>query len=105
MESNEKQACCSGFHGKWKALHEMEGKFTKVPKCIYVVLGLLLVIQGVWIFMDASKRGLNKWLWGPIGFLNVPLSFIAYVFVTKRQFDIKCSGFLTNCCGKESEDE
>ena len=49
----------------------------------------LLIIQAVWIFVDAKKRGENHWLWGLFGLLNVPTSLIIYLIVTRNK-RIKC---------------
>lgn len=44
----------------------------------------LLLIQSIWIFKDAKKRGEKYyWLWGIIGILNVPESLIVYLIVTR----------------------
>lgn len=104
-ETGSKKACCSGFQSQWDRLKDMQLKGPRLPKCVYVFLGVLLIIQGVWIFMDASKRGLNKWLWGPIGFLSLPFGFIAYVLVTKRKFDLSCCNLTLKCCQSDDYEE
>lgn len=108
MEEKEEvgsKACCSNFQNQWQRLKDMQLKGPRLPKCVYVFLAILLVIQGVWIFMDASKRGLNKWLWGPIGFLSLPFGFIAYVLVTKRKFDLSCCNLSLKCCQSDDYEE
>lgn len=59
-------------------------KISQVPIIIWVVIVLFLLVQGSWIFYDASRRGENKWLWGFFGLLNVPSSIIIYLIVTRR---------------------
>lgn len=51
---------------------------------IIILVILILVAQGSWIFYDASKRGESKWLWGFFGLLNAPSSLIIYLLVTRR---------------------
>lgn len=89
MENRESTGCCSTFHEKWVSLKELKEKCPKIPKCVYVVLAVLLVIQGTWIFIDSKKRGLNEWFWGPIGFLSLPFGLIVYLIATKRQIECK----------------
>jgi len=52
-------------------------------KQIILVALSLLLIQGSWIFYDASKRGLNKWLWGLFGMVQLPSSLIIYLLITR----------------------
>ena len=43
----------------------------------------LLLLQGIWMFFDASKNGRNKWLWGFIGLLHLPSAIIIYLLITR----------------------
>jgi uncharacterized membrane protein len=54
-----------------------------VPVVVWIVLAAVLFIQGFWMFNDASKRGLNKWLWGALGLLNTPTNLIVYLVVSR----------------------
>ncbi|MGI6113289.1 MAG: zinc ribbon domain-containing protein [Mahellales bacterium] len=45
----------------------------------------LLIIQAAWIFVDAKKKGENHWLWGLFGLINVPMSLIIYLIVTRNK--------------------
>ncbi|MFS0653938.1 transcriptional regulator [Bacillus sp. 179-C3.3 HS] len=38
----------------------------------------LLFAQGIFLFIDAKKRGRYKWFWGIIGLFNFPSSSILY---------------------------
>ncbi|MDI6824320.1 MAG: sigmaY antisigma factor component [Bacillota bacterium] len=58
----------------------MNSQFT-MPVWAWVLLGVLLMAQGWWIFRDAKRRGYNPWLWGAFGLLNVPSSLIIYLLV------------------------
>lgn len=51
---------------------------------LLVLLAVLLLAQGSWIFYDASKRGENKWLWGLLGIMNTPTNLIIYLIVTRK---------------------
>lgn len=54
-----------------------------VPLGLWIGLGLGLLAQGIWIFNDAGKRGMNKWLWGFLGLLNTPTNLIVYLIVSR----------------------
>ena len=54
-----------------------------VPSAVFILIAALLFAQGTWIFLDAQKRGSNKWLWGFFGLLNVPSNLIIYLIVTR----------------------
>lgn len=52
-------------------------------KYIIFIAFALLLIQGSWIFYDASKKGLNKWIWGLFGMVQLPSSLIIYLLITR----------------------
>jgi hypothetical protein len=48
----------------------------------------ILLIQGLWMFKDAKKRGEKYyWLWGIFGLLNIPSNLITYLIVTRIVID------------------
>ncbi|MDQ0091246.1 thiol:disulfide interchange protein [Paenibacillus anaericanus] len=51
---------------------------------LWIVVGLLLLSQGTWIFIDARKRGRRAWLWGLWGIINCPTSLIVYLLIVVR---------------------
>ncbi|MBU5482877.1 hypothetical protein KQI86_00980 [Clostridium sp. MSJ-11] len=54
---------------------------------LFIVIPILL-LQGLWIFNDAKKRGERKyWLWGLFGILNTPGNLIIYLIVTRAIID------------------
>ncbi|RCX13906.1 hypothetical protein DFP94_11917 [Fontibacillus phaseoli] len=54
-----------------------------LPWGLWVLIALMLLTQGMWIFRDARKRGKEKsaWFWGLWGILNVPTPLIVYLLV------------------------
>lgn len=56
---------------------------TKTLVALLISLFILLSIQAFWIFKDAEKRGMNKWLWGIFGFLNTPTNLLIYLIVSR----------------------
>jgi hypothetical protein len=56
---------------------------TQLTYTLLIVIPILF-IQGMWIFLDARKRGEKYyWLWGLFGLLNIPSSLIIYLLVTR----------------------
>ncbi|SDB83788.1 hypothetical protein [Shouchella lonarensis] len=58
---------------------------TTLPLWGWVVIPLLLLAQGVWLFMDASKHGRHPWLWGVLGLVQLPLPILVYYFFVRKQ--------------------
>ncbi|AZK46190.1 hypothetical protein [Paenibacillus lentus] len=51
------------------------------PWWMLILVALLLLTQGTWMFIDARKRGRRAWLWGLWGVINCPTSLIVYLLV------------------------
>jgi hypothetical protein len=51
----------------------------------WVGIGLLLLGQGTWLFLDARRRGARPWLWGLWGVINFPLPSVMYWFFVVRR--------------------
>lgn len=62
---------------------------TKTLIALFASLAILLGIQAFWIFKDAEKRGMNKWLWGILGFLNTPTNLLIYLIVSRTLYKPK----------------
>jgi hypothetical protein len=52
---------------------------------VLVIIAIpLLLIQAIWIFQDAKRRGEKYyWLWGLFGLIHVPQSVLIYLIVTR----------------------
>jgi hypothetical protein len=55
----------------------------QIPLFVWIIIGALLLTQGIWIFLDASRRGDRKFLWGFFGLLSVPGNLVIYLLVTR----------------------
>ncbi|WP_110931390.1 hypothetical protein [Paenibacillus bouchesdurhonensis] len=51
------------------------------PWWVFILVALLLLVQGTWMFIDARKRGRRAWFWGLWGVINCPTSLIVYLLV------------------------
>lgn len=50
----------------------------------YIILIILLLCQGLWVFLDARKRGEKYyWLWGLFCSINIPSNILVYLIVTR----------------------
>ncbi|PRS01708.1 transcriptional regulator [Bacillus atrophaeus] len=49
---------------------------------IFIVVFAYLVVlsQGIFLFVDAKKRGRLAWMWGLIGLIQAPLPILCYYF-------------------------
>ncbi len=54
-----------------------------LPWFFWLLIFSLLLAQAIWVYLDAQKRGHNKWLWGLFCLLNVPTNGLVYLFVTR----------------------
>jgi len=53
-----------------------------------ILLVVILMTQGFWMFNDARKRGDKRyWLWGIFGLLNFPTNLIVYLIITRVIID------------------
>lgn len=55
------------------------------PIWFIAIIVIFVFCQGVWIFLDAQKRGRFPWLWGLWGISNFPLPLIVYYFTVIRK--------------------
>ena len=56
----------------------------KTLTLVLILVFPILLVQGIWIFKDAKKRGeKNYWLWGLFGILNTPSNLLIYLFMTR----------------------
>ncbi len=55
-------------------------EFKGVPVWLLAILLPILFLQGTWMFIDASKRGKYRWLWGLWGLTNIPTPLLIYIF-------------------------
>lgn len=55
----------------------------KVDIIILPIVAIILLIQSIYLFIDARKNGMNYWFWGIIGLIQAPMPLIFY-FLVKR---------------------
>ncbi|QGU95889.1 sigmaY antisigma factor component [Clostridium bovifaecis] len=61
---------------------------TLQKKLFLLIVSPILLIQGLWMFLDARKRGEKYyWLWGIFGLINTPGNLVIYLIVTRIIID------------------
>lgn len=50
---------------------------------ILVVVGIVLLCQATWLFIDAHGRSRYPWLWGIWGLIQAPTPLIVYWLVVR----------------------
>ncbi|HEY4390152.1 MAG TPA: hypothetical protein VGN02_02270 [Paenibacillus sp.] len=53
-------------------------KTDSLPIWVWLLVGLTLLTQGIFMFLDARRRGRKAWLWGLWGLINFPLPLVVY---------------------------
>jgi len=64
----------------------MNGSVNDIPLFIWILLPIVLLTQGTWLFIDARKRGKFPWLWGLWGMISTPLPLILYLIFERKVF-------------------
>ncbi len=84
-----------------------------IPWWVWLLIFIILTSQGLWVFNDARKKGLNRWIWGLFCLMNTPTNLIIYLLVSRAiQKESQCmscgkkiSGNYSYCpyCGEKQE--
>lgn len=58
-------------------------KAEQLPLGIWILLAMLVLMQGMWLFRNARKRGkgVSAWFWGIWGLINIPTPLLVYLLV------------------------
>lgn len=52
---------------------------------LLIVAGIVVLIQSIYLFIDARKNGMNYWFWGIIGLIQAPMPVIFYLLVRRSK--------------------
>jgi hypothetical protein len=55
---------------------------------ILLVAGILMM-QSIFLFLDARKRNHNYWLWGIVGLIQAPMPTLFYLIFVRKIFNKK----------------
>jgi hypothetical protein len=57
-----------------------------IPLTITIVVGVILLGQSIYLFMDARKHNHNYWLWGIVGLIQAPMPTLFYLIFVRKIF-------------------
>jgi hypothetical protein len=57
-----------------------------LPLYQWMLVGLLLLSQSIWLFRDAQKRSAYPWLWGLWGLIQFPTPLVVYLIIVRKIF-------------------
>ncbi|WP_375104001.1 hypothetical protein ACDZ28_03440 [Paenibacillus sp. RS8] len=52
-----------------------------VPLWLWILIAVLLMLQGTFLFRDARRRGRKAWFWGLWAITTVPSPVLVYILV------------------------
>lgn len=58
---------------------------TKMDLIILPIVAIILLIQSIYLFIDARKKGMNYWFWGIIGLIQAPMPLVFYLLVKRSR--------------------
>ncbi|AFQ59721.1 Putative sigma-Y antisigma factor component [Bacillus subtilis QB928] len=61
-----------------------ETRMTQTEIIITVAACLIVLAQGIFLFIDAKKRNHMAWVWGIVGLIQAPMPLICYYFFVIR---------------------
>lgn len=56
----------------------------EMPVWGWVLVGVIMLTQGTWLFLDARRRGARPWLWGLLGLIQCPFPTLLYWLLVIR---------------------
>ncbi|RBP92362.1 hypothetical protein DFO70_107297 [Cytobacillus firmus] len=51
---------------------------------LLIAVGIILIAQSTFLFLDARKNGHNYWLWGIIGLIQAPMPTLFYLIFVRK---------------------
>lgn len=54
-----------------------------------ITIGVILLCQSIFLFIDARKNGHNYWLWGILGLIQAPMPTLFYLLFVRKKWKRK----------------
>lgn len=54
-----------------------------------ILIVTILLLQSIYLFLDARKRNHNYWLWGIVGLIQAPMPTLFYLIFIRKIFQKK----------------
>ncbi|MEW9051317.1 MAG: sigma-Y antisigma factor component [Neobacillus sp.] len=56
---------------------------------VILLVAAILMLQSIYLFLDARKRNHNYWLWGIVGLIQAPMPTLFYLIFVRKIFNKK----------------
>ncbi|MDM5328405.1 sigma-Y antisigma factor component [Neobacillus sp. CF12] len=53
---------------------------------VIIMVAAILLLQSIFLFLDARKRNHNYWLWGIVGLIQAPMPTLFYLLFIRKIF-------------------
>lgn len=53
---------------------------------VIIMVVVILLLQSIYLFLDARKRNHNYWLWGIVGLIQAPMPTLFYLLFVRKIF-------------------
>jgi hypothetical protein len=53
---------------------------------VIIIVAAILLLQSIFLFLDARKRNHNYWLWGIVGLIQAPMPTLFYLLFIRKIF-------------------
>jgi predicted PurR-regulated permease PerM len=53
---------------------------------VIIIVAAILLLQSIFLFLDARKRNHNYWLWGIVGLIQAPMPTLFYLLFVRKIF-------------------
>jgi hypothetical protein len=61
----------------------------ELSPAMIIIVAAILLLQSIFLFLDARKRNHNYWLWGIIGLIQAPMPTLFYLLFVRKIFSKK----------------
>ncbi|MFB3162898.1 sigma-Y antisigma factor component [Neobacillus sp. 179-J 1A1 HS] len=61
----------------------------ELSPALIIIVAAILLLQSIFLFLDARKRNHNHWLWGIIGLIQAPMPTLFYLLFVRKIFSKK----------------
>ncbi|MDQ0973113.1 sigma-Y antisigma factor component [Neobacillus sp. 179-C4.2 HS] len=61
----------------------------ELSPALIIIVAAILLLQSIFLFLDARKRNHNYWLWGIIGLIQAPMPTLFYLLFVRKIFSKK----------------
>ncbi|ETI65840.1 hypothetical protein [Neobacillus vireti] len=56
---------------------------------LIIIVAAILLLQSIFLFLDARKRSHNYWFWGIVGLIQAPMPTLFYLIFIRKIFHKK----------------